>query len=122
MALVKTILKMSPQEAIVKWTGSGTDTLTLASLVATGQSLTGDPALPSAHITGVKASIDTAANFTIVRNAVEVLHAHDNFTFQSEDFLHSVLSEQASSDIVVTLAALGTLIIKVKKVHGYSAM
>jgi hypothetical protein len=121
MALVKTILKMSPQEAIIKWTGSGTDTLTLASLVATGQTLLGTP-VASVHITGVKASIDTAANCTIVRNAVEVLHIHDNFTFQSEDFLHSVLAEQPSSDIVVTLAAAGTLIIKVKKIHGYSAM
>ena len=41
MALVKTILKATPQEVIVKWTGSGTDTLTLASLVSTGQTVTG---------------------------------------------------------------------------------
>jgi hypothetical protein len=121
MALVKTILKISAQEAIIKWTGSGTDTLTLASLITTGQTLVGSPA-PAVVITGVKASIDTAANFTIVRNAVEVLHAHDNFTYQAEDFLHAVLGEQSGSDIVVTLAAAGTLIVKIKKMSGYSAL
>jgi hypothetical protein len=121
MALVKTILKISAQEAIVKWTGSGADTLTLASLLATGQTLTGLVPV-SAVITGVLASIDTGANFTIVRNAVEVIHAHDSFAFQSEDFLHAVIGEQQGFDIAVNLAAAGTLIIKVKKMQGYSAL
>ena len=118
MPLIKTILKASAQEVIVKWTGSGSDTLTLESLIATGQTVD----TPRAVITGVKASIDTSANFTIVRNAVEVLHAHDNFTYQAEDFLHAVLGEQPGSNIVVNLAATGTLIIKVKKMSGYSAL
>lgn len=121
MPLAKTILKMSPQEAIVKWTGSGTDTLTLASLVATGQTLTGT-VNPSAVITGADASVDGAGICTVTRNSVEVLHVHDNYSFHSDNFLGAVLSENSASDIAVSLAALGTLILKVRKVHGYSGM
>lgn len=121
MALVKTILKLSAQEAIVKWTGSGTDTLTLASLVGSNQAITG-VVVAAAVITGVNASLDAAGICTIVRNSVEVLHIHDNYTFDSENFLHTVLSENSGSDIVVNLATLGTLIIKVKKMQGYSAV
>jgi hypothetical protein len=119
MALTKTILKASAQEVIVKWTGSGSDTLTLASLIATNQTVTGTA---GAVITGVKTSVDGAGICTIVRNGVEVLHVHDNYTFQSEDFLHAVLGEESTSNILVNLSALGTLIIKVKKMQGYSAL
>ena len=122
MALNKTVLKISAQEAIVKWTGSGTDTLTLASLVAANSQVLTGTVPPAAVITGVDASIDTAGNCTVVRNAVEVMHVHDNYTFQSEDFLHAVLAENAGFDIVVTLAAAGTLILKIKKTQGYSAL
>ena len=45
MALVKTILKATPTEVIIKWTGLGADTLTLASLVSAGQTVTGTPAV-----------------------------------------------------------------------------
>lgn len=121
MALSKKILKNSAQEAIVKWTGSGADTLTLASLVAANQTLTGTVA-PTTVITGVIASLDTAGVCTVTRNGEEVLHVHDNFKFDSEDFLHSVFDENSGSDIVVNLATTGTLIIKVKKIHGYSAV
>lgn len=121
MPLVKKILKISAQEAIVKWTGSGTDTLTLASLISANQTLIGTPT-PTANITGVLTSQDAAGVCTVARNAVEVLRVHDNFKFDSEDFLHSVLDENAGFDIVVNLATTGTLIIKIKKIHGYSAV
>lgn len=119
MALVKTILKSSFQETIVKWTGSGSDTLTMASLIAASQTLTGTVD-PTAVISGVVASLDTAGICTITRNAVEVLHVHDNFRLLPED-AHFTLAENSGFDIVVNLATLGTLIIKLKKMQGYSA-
>lgn len=118
MPLVKKILKISAQEAIVKWTGSGTDTLTLASLISANQTLTGAPA-PTANITGVLASLDTAGVCTVTRNAVEVLHVHDNFSIRSEEF--GSFDENPSFDIAVNLATVGTLILKIKKTQGYSA-
>lgn len=118
MALVKRILKQSAQEVIVKWTGSGVDTLTLASLISANQTLTGTPT-PTAVISGVTASLDAAGVCTVTRNAVEVLHVHDNFNIRSEDF--GTFDENAGFDIVVNLATLGTLILKIKKIHGYSA-
>lgn len=118
MPLVKKILKQSAQEVIVKWTGSGTDTLTLASLISANQTLTGTPA-PAAVISGVTASLDASGVCIVTRNAVEVLHVHDNFNLRSEDF--GSFDENAGFDIGVNLATLGTLILKIKKTQGYSA-
>jgi hypothetical protein len=118
MALVKKILKQSAQEVIVKWTGSGADTLTLASLISANQTLLGTP-VPAAVITGAVASLDTAGACTVTRNAVEVLHVHDNFSIRSEEF--GSFDENATFDIAVNLATIGTLILKIKKTQGYSA-
>lgn len=118
MALVKKILKQSAQDVVVKWTGSGTDTLTLASLISANQTLLGTP-VPAAVITGVVASLDTSGVCTVTRNAVEVLHVHDNFSIRSEEF--GSFDENAINDIVVNLVTVGTLILRIKKTQGYSA-
>ena len=121
MALLKKIIKNDPREVIVKWTGSGTDTLTLASLVGTGQTLTGTVA-PTANILGVQASIDAAGTCTITRNSEETLHVHDNFEFQTDGIIQAVLDENSKYDIVVNLSTAGTLIIRLKKMQGYSGI
>ena len=118
MPLVKTILKNSNQEVVIKWVGAGTDTLTLASLVSTGQTVSGTIP-PTATITGIKGSVSSTSNAIVTRNLIEVLVAYGNFTYGRGDFLYASLSEQAKESIVVTLATSGTLIIKVDKNQGY---
>jgi len=118
MPLVKTILKNSSQEVIVKWVGSGTDTLTLASLVATGQTVSGTIP-PSVTITGIKGSVSSTTNAIVARNLIEVLVAYGNFTYGRNDPIYAGLGEQAKEDIVVTLAASGSLILKLYKTQGY---
>jgi hypothetical protein len=119
MPLLKKILKNDPREVIVKWTGSGADTLTLASLVSTGQVLTGTVS-PGVYIIAVSSSIANAGDCTITRNNEVALHVHDNFEFQTDGIIQAVISENSGSDIVVSLANTGTLIVKLKKIQGYS--
>lgn len=119
MPLVKKILKNDPREVIVKWTGNGSDTITLASLVSTGQTVLGTPAL-GAHIIAVSSSIAGGGDCTVSRNGEIVLHIHDNYEFQTDGIIQAVLSENLTSDVVVSLANTGTLILKFRKVQGYS--
>lgn len=119
MALLKKIVKNDPREVIVKWTGDGTDTLTLASLVSTGQTLTGTVA-PGVVIIAVSASISSGAQCTVTRNSEVTLAVHDNFEFQTDGIIQAVLNENLTSSIVVNLAATGTLILRLKKTQGYS--
>lgn len=121
MALVKTIIKNSAQEVVVKWTGSGTDTLTLSSLVAAEQTLTGDVG-PGAVITNVISSVGTTATCVITRNAVDVLYVHGNFVFNNENYPNIVINEKSTFDVAVNLTGAGTLILKLKKTQGYSSV
>lgn len=120
MALLKKIIKNDYREVIVKWTGSGTDTLTLASLVATSQTLLGTP-VPMVDILAVAASISGVGEGTITRNSQVALQIHDNFEFQTDGIISAVLDENSSFDIVVNLTTAGTLILRLKKIAGYSA-
>jgi hypothetical protein len=119
MPLIRKIIKKDRRDVIVKWTGSGTDTITLADLAATGQTLTG-VVNPAASITGVSTSVSGAGDCTIARNSENAFHVHDNFEFQSDGVIQAVVDENATSSIVVTLANTGTLIIKLRKTQGYS--
>ena len=121
MALLKKIIKADPREVIVKWTGSGSDTLTLASLVSTGQTVTG-VLVPFVTMLAVSASISGAGDCTITRNSEVVLQIHDNFEFQTDGIISAVLDENGISDIVITMTTPGTLIIRVKKMQGYTGV
>jgi len=119
MPLLRKILKADPREVIVKWTGSGTDTLTMAQLTSTGQSVQGT-LNPIANIISV--SVSTAGACTITRNSEVAFQTNDNFEFQTDGMITAVVDENAGSAIAVSLAALGTLIIRVKKMQGYSGI
>lgn len=121
MALLKKIIKVDPREVIVKWTGSGSDTLTLASLVATNQTVTGVLA-PAVNILTVSASISGGGDCTITRNTEAVLVVHDNYEFQTDGIISAVINENSTFDIVVNLASTGTLIMRLKKMQGYSGI
>lgn len=118
MALLKKIIKADQREVIVKWTGSGTDTLTLAALLSTGQTLTG--VTPVVNILAVSSSIDSTGVGTITRNGEITLYIHDNFEFQTDGIIQSVLDENSTSDIIVNLTTPSTLLIRLKKMQGYS--
>lgn len=121
MPLLKKIIKSDPREVIVKWTGTGTDTLTLASLISNGQTTLSDP-VPAVFILGVMSSIAANGACTITRNSEDVLHVHDNFDFQTDGVIQAVLNENSASDILVNLANSGTLILRVKKMAGYTGI
>jgi hypothetical protein len=121
MALLKKIIKSDPREVIVKWTGSGTDTLTLASIVSAGQTVTGVLA-PVVNILAVSAVLDTNGVCTITRNAQEALHVSTWYEFQTDGIIQAVLDENSTFDIVVNLVTAGTLIMRLKKMQGYTGI
>ena len=116
MALLKKIIKNDSLETIVKWTGDGTDTLTLDSLVTPSQTLVGTRLV---NILAVSTSVSAAGIATITRNSEVVLHMHDNFEFQTDGIISAVLNENNSHPIVVTLAAPGTIIVRLRKIGGF---
>ena len=120
MALVKKILKSTPLETVIKWTGSGTDTQTLATLLATGQTVSGTPA---AVIVDVLASISGAGTCQVTRNAVNAFDVSGNFSYQGGNGgTMPAVDENPTSDIAVTLGTVGTLVLRVKKTQGYTGV
>lgn len=115
MPLLKKILKANPQEVVVKWTGLGTDTLTLASLVAGVQTVTGTPA-----VTIDSLSVTSSGATTVTRNAEVTFQINGNYDFNMGPIGFSHVNENSTFDIAVNLAALGTLILRVRKISGYS--
>lgn len=121
MPLLKKIIKSDPREVIVKWTGTGSDTITLNSLVSENQTVTGT--VPKAvNIVGVSSSISGSGDCTITRNGEVAFHVHDNYDFQTDGIIQAVINENSGSDIVVSLANSGTLILRLKKMQGYSGI
>jgi methylglyoxal synthase len=121
MPLLKKIIKVDPREVIIKWTGTGTDTLTLNSLVATGQTVTG--VLPKAvNIIGMTSSTDSTGAAIVTRNNEVTIHAASPFQFQTDGVIQAVLNENSGFDISVNLTTTGTLILRVKKMQGYSGI
>lgn len=121
MALLKKIIKSDPREVIVKWTGSGTDTLTLDSLVSSGQTVTGT--VPKVvNIVALSSSISGAGDCIITRNSEVAFQVHDNFEFQTDGIIQAVINENSTHDINVNLVNAGTLIMRLKKMQGYSGI
>ena len=114
-ALVKKILRNTPREVIVKWTGTGTDTLTLASLVAPNQTV-----VDTATANIVAASISGAGLTTVSRNGQVAIFATGNFELRSDDDMNVTLNENATFDIIVTTPSDSTVILKLRKTYGYS--
>ena len=117
MALLKKILKNSYQEVVVKWTGSGTDTLALNTLNATGQVIEGST--QAVDIQGL--SVTSSGATTITRNAQVAFQISGNYDFQSSGSFGVVINENSTSGIDINMAALGTIILKLRKTQGYSA-
>lgn len=119
MAFSKKILKNDHREVIIKFVGTGSETITLSSLVSPGrQTVTGTPKV---HIVSLSVSIATDQEFLITRNGEETFHIHGDYDFQSDGIVHAVANENETSDIVISTVSTGTIIIRLRKVDGYSA-
>lgn len=123
MAVVKTILKKTAQEAAVKVAGTdGSATISLADdLLPASQALTvgGTPTVNiiSAHWTGAVSS-----TITIVRNSVTVLSIPADqptqLDFEGMGFVDTISN---TSDIVVTITGTAQVYLVLRKVEGYSS-
>jgi hypothetical protein len=124
MAVVKTVLKKTHQEAVVKVAGTAASaTISLANdLLPSTQALTvgGTPAVNiiGAHWTGAPTS-----TITVVRGGVTVLSITadqpTNFDFEGLGFVDTVGN---TSDIVVTVAGADAAVyLQLRKIDGYSS-
>ena len=125
MALVKTILKNDYRETIIKFVGTGTDTIVLNTL---GQPEDPNPQYPNGtpfDVVILSISITQADNdhTDITRNGQTVIHAHGNWDFQTDGIITAVLKENSGSDIVVNATQNNTctIIIRLKKLSGFTA-
>jgi hypothetical protein len=115
MPLLKKIIKSDPREVVVKWTGSGTDTLTLASLIATNQTVTGTPSVTIDDV-----SCTNSGATTVTRNAEVTLQINGNYEYNMNGIYHGTLNENSTFDIAISMVAVGTLILRLRKLGGYS--
>ena len=119
MSLVKTIIKSNPREIVLKWTGNGTDTVTLASLISGAQTVTGTPFVT---ILAVSVSQGSAGVTKITRNGQDVLNMTGQYQFQFENSVNTILDENGGSAIDINVSSDATLILRLNKMSGYSGI
>jgi hypothetical protein len=122
MAIVKTILKKTHQEAVVKVAGTAAaGTISLASdILAVGQAL--DGSTQSANIVGVTWTGAADGIITITRNSVVVMTLQANAAGALEFGGQSMLPDsiENTSDVVVTISgAQAECWLRLRKVGGY---
>jgi hypothetical protein len=124
MAVVKTVLKKTHQEAVVKVAGTAAaSTISLTSdLLPSSQALTSG-GTPAVNIIGLHWSGAATSTITIVRGGVTVLAIAadnaNNFDFEGLGFVDTVGN---TSDIVVTIAgAEAAVYLQLRKIDGYSS-
>lgn len=112
--MAKTILKVTPNKAIVKINDAGSTISLATDLLFTGQTVSGTPKV---YITGVTFSnTGTAAQVDLTRNAVKVM----SLAFSGQMDFPCALTENAISDIVVACPANSFVILELSKTDGYS--
>jgi len=123
MAVVKTVLKNTNQESVVKVAGTAAAaTITLATdLLATTQAL--DGGTQTANIVGVTWTGASGGIVTITRNAVVVMtlqaDAAGTLEFAGQSMVPDTVG--TTSDIVVTISgAQAECWLKIRKVGGYA--
>ena len=124
MAVVKTVLKKTHQEAVVKVAGTAAaSTISLANdLLPSAQALTSG-GTPTVNIIGAHWTGAPSSTITVVRGGVTVLSiAADqptNFDFEGLGFVDTVGN---TSDIVVTIAGgEAAVYLQLRKTDGYSS-
>lgn len=122
MAVTKTILKLTNQEAVVKVAGtSGSATITLATDLLTGAGQALDGSTQTVNIVKAITSGLVGSAITVARNSVNILTvAGENagvFDLNSNGFVDTI---QNTKDIVVSIGSVESQIYLVlRKVGGY---
>ena len=123
MAVTKTVLKKTHQEAIVKVGGTaGSAVIDIsADLLSHNQQLSGDPVL--VDIVGAEVSGLLTSAITITRNSVPILafagENNGNFDFEGGGFRDTIQHDQ---NITVTISgAEGHIYLKLRKVGGFAS-
>lgn len=124
MAVVKTVLKKTHQEAVVKVAGTAAaSTISLANdLLPSAQALTSG-GTPTVNIIGAHWTGAPSSTITVVRGGVTVLSITadqpTNFDFEGLGFVDTVGN---TSDIVVTIAGgEAAVYLQLRKTDGYSS-
>ena len=121
MPVTKTVLKKTPQVAVVKLVGSGSSTIDLdVDLKTIDESFLGY-ANANVNISGVMWSFSGADSLTIARNSttVMVLYGNDNWTFNQQYGFTDTSNN--NSNIVCTLSGSGgTVFVTLSKTQGYT--
>lgn len=111
----KTILKLTHTEAVIKITGTGTTAIALATDLLLGDEVY--TALGSSvEIRKVYISAPPTQETIINRNSVAVLQLFGPVEWNFEDIK---ISDQGASDLSVVTAGDGTVILTLRKSHGY---
>lgn len=118
-AIVTKIISNSPRDVVVKIVGTGTFTITLASLVSATQIVVGTPVV---NIVSCFASIPGSSSGSVTRNGETVFFMHSNFAFQPVGPISTVIDENSTSDITINLTEDATVIIGLRKMYGYSGI
>lgn len=123
MAVSKTILKLTHQEAVISIKGSaGTEVIDLDGLVAVGQVLGDDPRL--VNIVGVSWSGHSTAHATITRGGTEAHMtlpgvAPDFLDFSGQDMPPQIDNNGADITVVMDASEEMQVWLKLRKVQGY---
>jgi len=120
MALSKNVVQVTPREVIIKYVGSGTDTIDLTTLTSINQTVDGTPFVA---IIGITTSLPNAASMVLTRNSVEVFRVHESYEFQTDGIITAVVDEQGKYNIVVNITGGdGTAFLRLRKISGYSVV
>ena len=120
MATRKSVLKLTHQEAVVKFAGAGTSALDLsADLVATGQAL--DGATQTVNVVAVTWTGETGSAVRVSRGGVEVLtlagEAAAEMQFNEAGYVES---ENNTDDFAIAITGEAQVYITLRKVGGYA--
>jgi hypothetical protein len=113
-AITKTILKQTRTEVVYRITGTGTVAITMAELALSDETYTAAGA--SVEIRKVYVSAPPTQETIITRNAVNVLQLFGPVEWNFEDIK---INDQGASDFSVVTAGDGTVILALRKSHGY---
>jgi hypothetical protein len=120
MPLLRKIVYNNPLKTVVKWTGSGTDTLNISTDILDAdrsQTVIGGET-PKVNIMSVFSSTNTTGEVKVTRNAQDVVDLFGVCSLPNQSSTY-VFDENNTSNIAVSLSQNGTLILELRKLSGY---
>lgn len=115
---MKTILKLTEQQAIIKLVGAGTHTIDLATdLLSPTQIISGTPTVGINHL-----QWSTGGNVVIRRNAVDIMQLYTNTgTLDLSGHGGFIDAQNGTHNIDVVITTGGTVFITLRKMAGYAS-